>query len=258
MYICKVSKLYPRKAAGGALCFRYKKPNSAWAEKSTGSRNRKEALDFLRQFQRRAEESGLPTDLAKFTVAQATAQYVGERTPPFLSEKTHKNECYYREQLIRRLGSKRLAQIGYADFLAYRNDRLQGKSGPPVKARVINLELHILRAVLKRANLWSPIAPHYQPLAEPKSDVGRALTHEELHRLEATAENSNRWKEVYWVETLAANTGLRGGELKKLRLGVIDLEKSELRVLRATTKNDQWPPVHSIEPQGTLGGNAAC
>jgi integrase len=266
-YICKVSKLYPRKAAGGALCFRYKKPDGCWAEKSTGTKKRDESQLFVREFQQRLEEGAMPTDFADLTVAEATRQYVSERKPPVLAEKTYKNECYYRDQLVRRMGKKRLCQITHADFVAYRNDRLQGKSASPVKARPVNLELHILRSVLKRANLWNRIAPHYQALPEPRSDLGRALTHEELRRLEATAEADSRWQEVYWAEVLAANTGMRGGEIKKLRLRVIDVEKAELRILRATTKNDSgrryiplnpkalWAAAHLIERAHLLGAN---
>jgi len=37
---------------------------------------------------------------------------------------------------------------------------------------------------------------------------------------------------------LAANTGLRGGEIKKLRIGEIDLEHRRLRIVRSSAKTD--------------------
>ncbi len=75
-------------------------------------------------------------------------------------------------------------------------------------------------------------------LPEPKSEVGRALTIEQLHHLEAIAATRDEWLVAYHASVLAASTGVRGGEIRKLRLGAIDLEKRRVRVIRKTTKTD--------------------
>lgn len=61
----------------------------------------------------------------------------------------------------------------------------------------------------------------------------RALTPEELDRLRAATLPSGRW----WVYQLAIWTGLRRGELGKIRWSDIDLERGELHVRAEISKN---------------------
>jgi integrase len=56
--------------------------------------------------------------------------------------------------------------------------------------------------------------------------------------LENTAVGRDSWLVAYCAELLAANSGLRGGEIKKLRLGMVDLENRRIRITRKTTKTD--------------------
>jgi integrase len=42
----------------------------------------------------------------------------------------------------------------------------------------------------------------------------------------------------FYGSVLAGNTGLRGGEIKKLRIGALDLENRRLTIRRADTKSD--------------------
>ena len=107
-----------------------------------------------------------------------------------------------------------------------------------VGERAVNLELRLLTSTLQEANLWSPISPHYKPLKEQESDLGRALTLPELNRLETTAASNPAWDVAYQSEVLAANTGMRGGEIKRLRLGDVNLEARRLRIRRQSTKSD--------------------
>src|SRR5215470_2715654 len=46
------------------------------------------------------------------------------------------------------------------------------------------------------------------------------------------------WEAAFYGSVLAANTGLRGGEIKKLRIGSLDLENRRLKIRRADTKSD--------------------
>jgi integrase len=46
------------------------------------------------------------------------------------------------------------------------------------------------------------------------------------------------WEAAFYGSVLAANCGLRGGEIKKLRISVIDLQHRRLLILRKTTKTD--------------------
>jgi integrase len=64
------------------------------------------------------------------------------------------------------------------------------------------------------------------------------LTVEELSRLERTASTNDRWNVAYYAEILAANTGMRGGEIRKTRIGAVDLETRRIRITRKSTKTD--------------------
>jgi integrase len=55
--------------------------------------------------------------------------------------------------------------------------------------------------------------------------IGRALTNEEQKRLLETAAGNPEWEHVYCAAVLAANTSMRGVEVKHVRRKDVDLEK---------------------------------
>ena len=96
--------------------------------------------------------------------------------------------------------------------------------------------------LLKEANLWTrSFSQHYKRLAEPESDIGRALTNAELACLDSVASSNDAWMVAHNAELLATNTGMRGGEIKALRLGNVDLERRRIIVRREGTKSDTSP-----------------
>ena len=102
----------------------------------------------------------------------------------------------------------------------------------------INKEVTLWRMILKKAKLWKRLADDYQPLKTHASDIGVALTRENLHKLAEAAAMNEDWGAAFYGSVLAANTGLRGGEIKKLKIGALDLEKRQLIVKRANAKTD--------------------
>ena len=102
----------------------------------------------------------------------------------------------------------------------------------------INKEVLTWSMILKKAKLWRRIADDYKPLKTQVSDIGRALSRAELHKVTAVAGTNRAWEAAFYGSVLAANTGLRGGEIKKLRIGELDLEHRRLRIRRASTKSD--------------------
>jgi integrase len=95
------------------------------------------------------------------------------------------------------------------------------------------LELGILIKVLKEENLWKrALSEHYRRLKEPEAEIGEALTVDQLARLERAAASRDFWMIAYCAEVLAANTGMRGGEIKRLCLGMIDLKQRRIRITR--------------------------
>jgi integrase len=92
--------------------------------------------------------------------------------------------------------------------------------------------------ILKKAKLWRRLSDDYKPLKTKVSDVGKALTRDELKNLAAIAATDQDWEAAFYGSVLAANTGLRGGEIKKLRIESLDLENRRIRIRRADTKSD--------------------
>jgi integrase len=137
------------------------------------------------------------------------------------SAKARANEKSSLRQLLRStISKKKLKGITLDDLKDY-----QAFQSKTVAARPINIELAILVKVLKQENLWKRVlAEQYRRLREPEGEIGRALSLDELRRLETAAGTQDAWLVAYCAELLAANTGLRGGEIKRLRMEMIDLE----------------------------------
>jgi integrase len=215
------------------LAFRYKDKDGRWREKYTGKTRHAEARRFKREFEDNLASGTLPTEKANWTVKQGTSRWVEQHAVHLNSEKAKRNEQSLLRQLTKRLGHRKLNSIKLDDLKDY-----QQKRRKEVGARAINLELQILVSVLKEANLWAAIGGHYKRLKEAESEIGQALSVEQLHLFEATAATNDAWEVAYSSEVLAANTGLRGGEIKKMRLSMLDLEKRRITVTRKSTKSN--------------------
>lgn len=148
------------------------------------------------------------------------------------------------------MGARKLKDISLDDLKDYQTARRA-----EVRECVLNRELLILVNVLKEANLWRPIGEHYRRLKEPASDVGQALSVEQLAHLEATAATKDSWQVAYYAQVLAFNTGLRGGEIKQLRLGAVDVENRRIRVMRSGTETNAGARLIELNHAAT---QAAC
>jgi integrase len=102
----------------------------------------------------------------------------------------------------------------------------------------VNLETKVLRLLLTEAHLWSRFEGHFKPLRENRKGPGRALTPEEHERLFKIVMNDPTASSSYFAAIVAAETTMRGCELKGLRLGDVDLLNGIVRVRRVTTKTD--------------------
>lgn len=91
---------------------------------------------------------------------------------------------------------------------------------------------------MKKAKLWARLRDDYKRLRTKSSEIGRALTRDELRRLAVVAESNIAWEAAFYGSVLAANTGLRGGEIKKLRVGAIDLARRRVIIRRMEAKTD--------------------
>lgn len=118
-----------------------------------------------------------------------------------------------------------------ADYQAWR------KAGGKISNRTCNMEVGLLRGLLKKNRLWLRIAESVSMLPET-SDVGRALEHDELKRLLAMAATNSVWMTAYCAAVLALNTTMRSIEIKNLQWNRVDMFEKALTVSRKTTKTD--------------------
>ena len=95
-------------------------------------------------------------------VAQRTSQFQRERLKP----------------LERFFGEKPLIRFKAEDIAAYQRHRLQS-----VAARTINMELSVLRQMLKRAKVWATVAEDVRMLPECGKPVAQVLTAEQKRKL---------------------------------------------------------------------------
>jgi integrase len=218
---------------GNIFAFRYKDAEGIWREKQTGKRQRNEAKDFRKDFLALLDSGTLPTQMAEWTLEQALAWWLEFRKPR-VAVSTLTAEGYRLKPMIRILGNVRLKQITNVELDNYVTKRLSVEIAP----WSINKEVLTWSMVLKKAKLWRRLTDDYTPLKTKVSDIGRALTREELRHLAEIAATDQDWEAAFYGSVLAANTGLRGGEIKKLRVGSLDLEKRRLHVRRADTKSD--------------------
>lgn len=94
-----------------------------------------------------------------------------------------------------------------------------------------------LRQVMKRFKQWRRLEDDVKMLTESGGEpVGRVLTIEEQDRLFKTAEANPEWEHVYRAAILAANTSMRGGEVKNVRRKDFDTQKRVIHI--RTSKNE--------------------
>jgi integrase len=116
-------------------------------------------------------------------------------------------------------------------ILAYIGDRKQAGASN----RTVNMEVGILRRILKRARLWARVADDIKPLPE-RHNVGRALSYEEKIRLQRIAGSKPEWDIARLAITLALNTTMRGCEIRGLCWRDVDFMECVVTVRRSKTE----------------------
>src|SRR5262249_17525059 len=115
----------------------------------------------------------------------------------------------------------------------YQSDRKDGGAS----GRTVNMEVGLLRRILKRNRQWVRLAEDVKMLNEDPKPA-RVLSHEEKARLLEVASSKPDWEVAYWAALLALNTTMRSCELKGLRWKDIDLFGKTLTIQRQSTKTD--------------------
>lgn len=178
-----------------------------------------------------------PNDMRGWSLQKAGAFWLDHRRLR-VSQGTFKAESSVVRNLIRIFGCD-ATLTSLADIRrirSYQDARLKANISP----KTVNNEIQVLASILQLAELWQRIGHRYKPLRVVKSDLPAALTQEESIRLLTTAANSIPDAVAPYTASLAFATGMRSGEIKRLRLGDLHHESTHpfLYVRRATTKTD--------------------
>ena len=113
--------------------------------------------------------------------------------------------------------------------------RLEGASN-----RTVNMDIGALRRVLKRFKQWRRLEDDVKMLTESGgAPIGRALTAEEQDRLLDVAQGNPEWQHVYCAAVLAANTSMRGVEIKHVRRKDIDLDAKALHIRKSKNEGSK-------------------
>jgi hypothetical protein len=152
-----------------------------------------------------ASKSG--RSFARLPFEQAAAVYV-EARKLHVSARTHQLD---RERLkpLLKFFSKPLLRIRTEDISSYQRKRLEDE----VSGRTINMEIGVLRGMMKKAKVWNIVAEDVQMFPENEKPIAKVLAAEQKQKLLDTAASRDSWMVAYNAAVLAANTTCRGVEL---------------------------------------------
>jgi integrase len=196
---------------------------------SSHSRTKSIAERIERERRRQLElgSAGLKEHRSPQMFSVASKRYL-ETSKAHWSPKTLEMESLNVNRLVPHFGRMLLMDID-ADSIA----RYQSSRQKDVGHRTINLEVCTLRAILRKNRLWANIQPDVKML-RTRSDIGRALSADEVHRLLVACKKS-RSRSLYPAVLLSLHTGLRNAELRLLRWRQIDLLERPIIVGKSKT-----------------------
>lgn len=194
-----------------------------------------DAEEWSRFMESKADRGDLPTPvkvLDKFKISDILLRYKREVTA---KKKSRNTENYIIDAFLRNsIANLTLAQITTTHFTTYRDKRLK-----VVKAGTVNRELSIICHAFDMAEREWGMPIRENPIKKIKklkvnNARTRRLSAEELAALEVSATKS-RNPQIMPLTRLALATGMRRGEMLRLRWEHIDLDKRTLFI--PVTKN---------------------
>jgi integrase len=195
---------------------------------STKSTNYQEARRVRAKAIKDQEDGRLPNDLSKLPFEKLLDMVMKEREP-LLSEGSKRIDRERSRPLLKAFTGRRVSTIDIKVIRDYQTSRKVGN-------RTINLEVKLLRAVLKSAKTWASLADDYKPLPEDRRGPGRAIEEHQEKILLDTARSRPEWDAAFLAAMASTNTTMRGCELKGLRLQNVDLLKQEISIQKSKGK----------------------
>src|SRR5258708_7507402 len=213
----------------GIYYFYFRGADGLWKERSTGTRNYSIARDLRSAELAKIRKGEMPSELRDWTL-ETVAQVWLQQQKALVLPITFNGYRWILQPLLIRFGGKKLKDISPGGVRAYQAERALQCSH-----RTVNRELQTLITIMRFAGIGATFS-EIKSLPDPPSGIGRALQAEEESRFWVTASSRPAWEAVSWLALLAANTGLRGGEIKRFRLRDVLLEKQIILVRRESTK----------------------
>jgi integrase len=180
-----------------------------------------------------------------FTVASKEWLELKEST---LAPKSYGVEVNSLKHLTPYFGQRLVSDIDAADIARYVGHRRKQQVGPksrrrPVADKSIKHEIATLRGILKRARVWADIVDdELLPMLGDRDDVGRAISADEETALLAVCWKS-RSRGLATAVVIALNTGMREGEIRRLRWDQIDFDSRTITVGKAKTAAGTGRPI---------------
>jgi len=196
---------------------------------SSKSESKTVARDAERARRRELEESWNQIKRRKLPPLFSIAAEDWLKTRTGIAPSTRRSYNLAISQLKTDFARQLLCDLSGQDLAAYQARRKRDG----VSNRTVNLELGVLRSILRRYRMWEAIAGDVDFLKESASP-GRALTHEEETTLLGVASKS-RCRSLYPVIMLAINTGMRASEIRGLTWAHVDFLAKSLTVDRSKT-----------------------
>jgi integrase len=205
--------------------------NSVHIRVTSLSGNKSVCERLEREHRRRLElNKGGLAEIAKPKLFSVAAKaYLVDREPHWAvkTRVVHANSLTHLESPF---GKLMLSEISAESVSKYQRDRLKnGASG-----RTINIEVSLLRLILRKHKLWQNIADDVQMLKENK-DIGRELKEDEIFRL-LTAAKGSASRSLSPAIVVSLHTGLRNEELRLLRWRQVDLLDGSIAVGKSKTE----------------------
>jgi integrase len=212
---------------------RYRQPIRS--EKGQRTKDWREALSREKELIAEAQAGKLSLagrSFGRLAFTEALGRYLADRSA-HVTPRSKRTESDHAKPLRESFGAMPLTRISAEAIVAY----IRHRKEKGISNVTINMEIGILRRVLKRGKRWSLIADEVPRLPE-RRDIGRALTLEDKMRLLRTAAAKPEWDTARLAAILALNTTMRGCELKGLHWRDVDWIERTITIQRSSTKTD--------------------
>lgn len=178
--------------------------------------------------------SKMGRQFARLPFGAAADAYLEERKSR-VSEGTYRVEAERLGPLRKYFQKTPVFRITALDVSKYQQSRRQSGQSKPVAGRTVNMEIGVLRRIMKRGKCWNAVAEDVTMEREGSAPIAKVLTPEEKAHLFTIAGTRDGWLVAHCAAVIAAATTCRGVEIKHLRWQDVDLFDRVMHVRRSKT-----------------------